>query len=101
MRVADIMNPHPAVATPDTPVDLIIRRMADEHLGAIIVVDSDHHPVGVISMTDVIIRNARLHFPRYIQLFDSILFLQDTRKYEDEVRRFLAVTARELMTPNP
>jgi CBS-domain-containing membrane protein len=86
------------VARPDTPVSDLARRMYESRQSSVPVVDDEGTVVGIVTMTDLVARNANLHFPRYLQILDSVIYLESTKEYEQELRKVLASTAGELMT---
>jgi CBS domain-containing protein len=52
----DLMTPDPACGTADTTLDQIARLMAENDCGEIPIVDSDDHPIGVITDRDIVCR---------------------------------------------
>jgi CBS domain-containing protein len=51
-----IIKTAPVAVSPDTPVRKAVERMANEHVGSIIVVDSENKPVGIFTKSDVLKR---------------------------------------------
>lgn len=98
MKVKDIMTQDVASVQPETPVHAIARLMAERQISGVPVVDAEGRIVGIITELDMILRNARLHFPTYIQLLDSRIYLENPRHFQEEVRRSLGTIARDLMT---
>jgi CBS domain-containing protein len=58
MRVRDVMTRNPVCCTPDTPIELISRVMAERDCGSIPVVDDliERRPVGIITDRDIVTR---------------------------------------------
>lgn len=52
--LADIMSPRVLSATPTTDIREIARVMMDERVGALPILDTDRHPVGIISKQDLL-----------------------------------------------
>jgi CBS-domain-containing membrane protein len=98
VKVEDLMARDVLVARPDTPVSDLARRMYESRQSSVPVVDDEGTVVGIVTMTDLVARNANLHFPRYLQILDSVIYLESTKEYEQELRKVLASTAGELMT---
>ncbi len=101
MKVAEIMNTDVAIIQPDTPVSEIARILVEKDIAGVPVVDSAGGVVGLVCEKDLIVRDAKIHFPTYITLLDSIVFLGGTKHFEEELRKFLATTAAEIMDPDP
>lgn len=56
MSLLDICEQHPPVVSPEATVAEAIRRMLDQHVGAIAVVDSEHVVAGIFTERDVLKR---------------------------------------------
>ncbi len=52
--VADLMSTTLLTATRDTPIREAARVMADERLGALPVLDDDHHLIGIVTTSDLL-----------------------------------------------
>ncbi|MBU0491289.1 MAG: CBS domain-containing protein [Chloroflexi bacterium] len=98
MKAHEIMTRQVVTVQPDTPVGEIARLLNRDDISGVPVVDHEGAVVGIITELDLILRNARLHFPTYIRILDSIIYLQDPRRYQQEIRRALGTTANEIMT---
>ena len=98
MQVKDIMTSNVLSVRPDTHVVAVIRLFREHSVSGVPVVDDAGDVVGIITEKDVIARYARPHFPHYIQILDSVIYLESPKRYEESMRRILAVTAGELMT---
>lgn len=88
----------PAITVaPDMKVGDVARTLLDHGLRAVAVVEAGRL-IGLVTETDLLVRDAKLHFPAYLGILESLLPLGGDRNLDDEMRRVLAVTARELMT---
>lgn len=61
-RLAEVMSPRVLSATPTTDIREIARVMMDERVGALPILDTDRHPVGIISKQDLL-RGLATHGP--------------------------------------
>lgn len=98
MQAKDIMTSPVLTVSPDTPVARIARLLREKHISGTPVVDDAGKLVGIVTEIDLIKRHARIHFPVYLPFLDSLIFLESPRRYQDNVRRVLGTTAREIMT---
>jgi CBS domain-containing protein len=98
MKASEIMTREVVTVRPDTPVREIARLLNRGDISGVPVVDEAGAVVGIITELDLILRNARLHFPTYIRILDNIIYLQNPRHYRDELRRALGTTAAEIMS---
>ncbi|MBI3965439.1 MAG: CBS domain-containing protein [Chloroflexi bacterium] len=84
---------------PGTAVGQIARLLQEHDVSGVPVVASTGELVGIVTESDLIVRNARLHLPSFIQILDARIYLPGERKhYEDELRRMLGTTAKDVMS---
>jgi len=95
----DIMNVDPPHCVLETPVKTIIKRFSEEQLTGMLVVDDQQGLCGIITESDLVEQQAKLHVPTAIALFDMILPLGEER-FEQELQRLQALEARDLMVEN-
>ncbi len=98
MKVSDLMTSKVIATRPDTKVDEVARLMVDNGITGVPVVNGQNHVVGIVTETDLIVRNAHLHFPTFLQILDARIYIESPRHFEEELRRILGVTAADVMT---
>ena len=101
--VRDIMDPDPATVTPEVDVETVVRRLRENELSGIPVVNEGGRCVGIITESDLVLsgEGGDLHLPHYIELFGGIIFLESLRHFEDRLKRAVAAKARDMMTEDP
>lgn len=98
MQVSELMTREVITVLPDTPVIEIARKMLQNDISGVPVVDRDGHLVGIVTETDLVVRNANVHFPTFLQILDARIYLTSTRHFEEELRRALGTVASDVMT---
>src|SRR6476620_9599442 len=98
MNVAEIMTREIVTLSPGDPVSDVAALLVENGINGAPVVDGNGTLLGMVTLADLVVRNAHLHFPRYIKFLDSVIYLQPTTQYDHEVKKALATTAAELMT---
>jgi len=98
LKARDMMNAEPPFCQLDTPVQDVSKRFATESMSGILVIDDEQRLLGVITESDLIDQQAKLHLPTAIALFDMVLPLGE-EKFERELARMQAMVAEDLMTP--
>jgi len=93
----DIMNPDPPHCGVDMPVNEVISQLAKTATSGLLVVDEEQRLQGVITESDLVDQQARLHVPTAIAVFDMVIPLGEGR-FERELERMQALTAGDLMT---
>ena len=96
--VAEIMTREPIVVTPTTPLKEAIQVLAERHISGLPVVDEQGVLVGVISESDLMWQETGAEPPPYVMVLDSIIYLQNPHKYEQEIHKALGQTVGEVMT---
>jgi CBS domain-containing protein len=89
--------------SPDDDVEAVVRRMREHEVPGIPVVTSEDKLVGIVTEADLILRDeeADLHLPHHIDLMGGVVYLGRLKNYEQRVKRALASTASDMMTPDP
>ncbi|HEX9016572.1 MAG TPA: CBS domain-containing protein, partial [Chloroflexota bacterium] len=68
MKVREVMSTPPISVSPDTDVRTIARLLVKNDVDGVPVVDAAGRVLGMVTESDLIIRNANLHFPRFLQI---------------------------------
>jgi CBS domain-containing protein len=98
MQVHEIMTREVITVRPDARVAAVARLFREHAISGLPVVDDEGAVIGIITEKDLIARHARPHFPHYIRVLDSVIYLEGSKRYEESIRHILATTAGELMT---
>jgi CBS domain-containing protein len=103
VSVREIMDPDPVTVAAGTPVEEVIRLLAERELPGLPVVEADGRCVGIVTEGDLVIADEQgdLHLPHYIQLFGGIVFLEPLRHFEDRLRKAFASKVEDMMTRDP
>ncbi|HLI28161.1 MAG TPA: CBS domain-containing protein [Chloroflexota bacterium] len=97
MRVADIMTRSVLVVGPRAPVPEIARLMWQHRVSGVPVVD-EGRVIGIVTELDLLVRNARLHWPTYVRVLDALIPLGNPRRWDEEIRRALGTVAEDVMS---
>lgn len=103
MNVSEIMDRDVVPAHPEDDVQSVVRLLREHELPGVPVVDGDGHVVGIVTESDLILRDEEsdLHLPLHIDLMGGVVYLGRLKNYEERVKRALAGTVADLMTPDP
>ncbi|MDX8389842.1 MAG: CBS domain-containing protein [Mariprofundaceae bacterium] len=93
----DIMNSEPPHCDIDTPVSKLAALFAEKGTTGILVVDEEQRLMGVVTETNLLDRQANLHVPTAIALFDMVIPLGEA-KFEQELARLQALTVGDLLS---
>ena len=98
MKVSELMTRTVITAYESTPVHEIARLLVANAISGIPVISHDGRLVGIVTEGDLVVQNANVHFPTFLEILDVRIPLSSTRDFEEELRRALGTTAGEMMT---
>jgi CBS domain-containing protein len=87
--------------TPQTALREAIQLLAEKQISGLPVVDDAGTLVGVLSDADLMWQETGADPPPYIMFLDSVIFLQNPARYEQELHKSLGQTVGEVMTKKP
>ena len=99
--VAEIMTTDVVTVSPETSLQSAIQILAEREISGLPVVDSTGSLIGVISETDLTWQATGVETPPYIMFLDSVIYLQNPAKHNQEVHKALGQTVGEAMSDNP
>lgn len=89
--VADVMTRQVHVASPNTPFKLLVRLIEENKISAVPIVETNGVPVGVVSESDLLLKERRSEFEAEAGLFQS-------RQQRDARHKAEGILAADLMT---
>lgn len=98
MLIKDIMSTDVICAKPGETIVEVAQTIIQHKISGLPVVNDDHEVIGIVTEGDLLARNKKLHIPSSIQLLGGVIFLENPRIFEEELKRAVAVKVEELMT---
>jgi len=98
LKVREIMTTAVITVNPDTTVGELADILAKNKISGVPVVDGEGRVLGMVSEADIILQDADLHFPYYIQFLESVIYLQSVHKFEERFRKQIGSKVSEIMT---
>ncbi len=95
--VREIMQTDVATVSPDDTISTIATLLAQGRINGVPVVENGKM-IGIITDSDIIAREADVDAPTVVPFLDAMLVADAGRSYQEEIRRALAVNARQLMS---
>jgi CBS domain-containing protein len=96
MKARDFMTTDVLTVRPETTVKELASLFIDRQVSGAPVVDKDGKLVGIITEADLIEQNKNLHIPTVITLFEAVIYLENPRHMEDEIKEMMASTVADL-----
>ena len=94
----DIMTTDVIVAKTDDSIANVATLLIKEKIGGLPVVDENNKVVGIISETDIMQKETDIESPRVLNFFQGLIFLDDIKKLEDDMKKVAAYTVEDLMS---
>ena len=98
MLVKNVMTKDVLTVGPDDKVDKAARLLVENRISGVPVVDDQHRVVGIITEKDLMIKAKELKVPFYLTLFDSIIFLENPIRFNNDLKKYTATYVKEAMT---
>ena len=94
----DIMTTDVIVAKKNDSIANVATLLIREKIGGLPVVDEENKVVGIISETDIMQKETDIESPRVINFFQGLIFLDDIKKLEDDMKKVAAYKVEDLMS---
>jgi len=98
MLAKDVMTKDVITVRPEEKVENAARILLDNKISGIPVVDEHNHVLGIITEKDLMIKASELKVPFYLTLFDSIIFLENPIRFNNDLKKYAASDVKEAMT---
>ena len=95
---SDIMTTDVITVKEDTSIKELARKLYENHINGVPVVDDDNKLIGIICESDLIRKNRKLHIPTVVALFDWVLYLERPSSIKKEIETISAATVKDLYT---
>jgi CBS domain-containing protein len=100
--VRDVMTTNVITLRPEQTFAEAADRLAETRHGAMPVVDGDNNVLGLLSDEDLIVSEARIHVPTFINFLGATIPLpKSMHHYEEDLHKVAGATVGEVMDHDP
>lgn len=96
LTAKDIMTTKVITVKRDTSIEDLSALLVQHEISGAPVVDDAGALIGIITENDLISRNKRLHIPTVVSFLDAAIYLESSRKFEQEVKRMCATLVGDI-----
>ncbi len=96
LTAKDIMTKEVITVKPDTSIEDLASILVKHGISGVPVVDDSGALYGIVTENDLISRNRRLHIPTVVSFLDAAIYLETSRKFEEDVKRLAATRVSEI-----
>lgn len=97
-QAKDIMTAEILSVTPQHTVKEVAQFLLKHQISGAPVLDDAGQIVGIVTEGDLIFRDARVHLPTVVTIFDSIIYLENPHKYEHELQKIIGGKVADIMS---
>ena len=97
LTAKDIMTTEVITVTTETSVRDLADILWKNRISGAPVIDSDDDLVSVVTESDLIDQNKKVHIPKMISILDSVLFLEKPGKMKEDIQKMTGATVRDIM----
>ena len=94
----DIMTTDVIIANREDSIVSVAKLLIQEKIGGMPVVDENNKVVGIISETDIMKKEKYVEAPQTINILQGLLFFDDFKQMEQDIKRMAAYKVKELMS---
>ncbi len=96
LTAKDIMTKDVITVKPDTSIEELSAILVKNGISGVPVVDDAGALFGIATENDLISRNKRLHIPTVVSFLDAAIYLESSKRFEEEVRRVAATKVGDI-----
>jgi CBS domain-containing protein len=96
LTAKDIMTRDVLSVRPDTSIEELSSILVKNEISGVPVVDDEGALYGIVTENDLISRNKRLHIPTVVSFLDAAIYLESSKKFEQEVKRLTATRVGDI-----
>ena len=94
----NIMKKKVITVGPETSLSALASILVKHKISGVPVVDKAGSLFGIVTENDLISQNRRLHIPTVVSFLDAAIYLESSKKFEQEVKRMTATKVKEICT---
>lgn len=105
-KAQDIMTAEVITAEESMSVKELARLLFKHRISGMPVYDKEKKVIGVVTESDLIDQNKKIHIPTAVAILDSFIFLESTDKLDKDIKKMAATTvgdicSRQLVSVRP
>jgi CBS-domain-containing membrane protein len=99
LTAKDIMTTEIITVTPETRVEELAHLLWENRISGAPVVDDEGRLIGVVTESDLIDQNKKIHIPTVATILDSIILLENPHKLDKEFRKMAGTRVKDIAAP--
>lgn len=95
-KASDIMTSEVITVTPETNVTELASILTTNNISGVVVVDQQGTAIGVVTESDLIDQQKKLHLPTVFTILDSVIYLENPDRFDQEVKKIAGSTVADI-----
>ncbi len=95
---SDIMTRSVITVKKETTVKELARILTKHGISGAVVVNNEDKVIGIVTESDLIFQNKKLHIPSVVTILDSYFFLENPDKMEQEIEKMVGATVGDIFS---
>ncbi len=87
--------------TPETGVTELAKTFTANNISGVVVVDQQGTAIGVVTESDLIDQQKKLHLPTVITILDSVIYLENPDRLEQEMKKIAGSIVEDIYSKKP
>lgn len=98
IKAKDIMTSDVVTLKKEMGVKEAAEILLSKGIGGAPVVDDEGSVIGMVTESDLIMEDVKLHFPTFIHLLSGIIYLESIKAFEEKLKKAAAVKVEDVMS---
>lgn len=98
IKAKDIMSSNVVTLKKEMGVKEAAEILLDKGIGGAPVVDDEGNVIGMVTESDLIMEDVKLHFPTFVHLLSGIIYLESLKAFEEKLKKAVAVKVEDVMS---
>lgn len=98
LKSSDIMTQSVITVKKETSVKELASILTGHNISGAVVVDNEDKVIGIVTESDLIFQNKKLHIPSVVAILDSYFFLENPDKMEQEIQKMAGATVGDIFS---
>ena len=101
LKAEQFMTKNFLTISPEMSVEELARLLLRKDVTGAVIVDKKGKLLGVVTDGDLIAKEKNLHLPTVVSIFDSVVYLETSEHFKDELHRMVATRVEDIYTRDP
>ncbi|MCK4532694.1 CBS domain-containing protein [bacterium] len=98
MQAKDIMTKKVLTVPPEMSIPEVASFLLKHRISGAPVINKEGKLIGIVTEDDLIFQDKKIHFPTVINILGGLIYLENFKHFDDELKKVMAQSVLEIMT---